>query len=61
MDDLNPAPEASPFVTLVSSDGFEFHIRRSAACISGTLKRMLDVQSELSTSLRRGHTDSGWR
>ena len=47
MDGLNPATEASPFVTLVSSDGFEFHIRRSAACISGTLKRMLDVQSEL--------------
>lgn len=35
----------SPFVTLVSADGFEFHIRRSAACVSGTIRRMLDGQS----------------
>ena len=35
----------SPFVTLVSSDGFEFHVRRSAACVSGALRRMLDTQS----------------
>ena len=33
---------ASPFVTLVSADGFEFHIRRTAACISGTIRRMLE-------------------
>lgn len=37
----------SPFVTLVSADGFEFHIRRSAACVSATIRRMLDLQSEL--------------
>ena len=37
----------SEWVTLVSNDGFEFHIRRSAACISGTLRRMLDTQSEM--------------
>jgi len=35
---------SSEWVTLVSNDGFQFHIRRSAACISGTLRRMLDVQ-----------------
>jgi Skp1 family, tetramerisation domain len=35
----------SPFVTLISSDGFEFHVRRSAACVSGTIRRMLDTQS----------------
>lgn len=35
----------SPYVTLVSADGFEFHVRRSAACVSGTIRRMLDVQS----------------
>lgn len=36
----------SAYVTLVSSDGFEFHIRRSAACISGTIRRMLDPSSK---------------
>jgi hypothetical protein len=36
----------TPFVTLVSSDGFEFHVRRSAACVSGTIRRMLDPQSK---------------
>lgn len=38
--------QLSPYVTLVSQDGFEFHVRRSAACVSGTIRRMLDVQSE---------------
>ncbi|KAK5060097.1 hypothetical protein LTR84_009981 [Exophiala bonariae] len=38
----------SPFVTLVSADGFEFHIRRSAACVSATIRRMLDPQSNFS-------------
>jgi hypothetical protein len=33
---------ASSYVTLVSADGFEFHIRRSAAVRSGTIRRMLD-------------------
>lgn len=44
MTDTNK--ELSPYVTLVSADGFEFHVRRSAACVSGTIRRMLDVQSE---------------
>lgn len=35
----------SAYVTLVSSDGFEFHIRRSAAVRSGTIRRMLDMHS----------------
>ncbi|KEF53062.1 transcription elongation factor B, polypeptide 1 [Exophiala aquamarina CBS 119918] len=38
----------SPFVTLVSADGFEFHIRRSAACVSATIRRMLDLQNNFS-------------
>jgi Skp1 family, tetramerisation domain len=36
----------SPFVTLISSDGFEFHVRRSAACVSGTIRRMLNTRSQ---------------
>lgn len=35
----------SEYVTLVSCDGFEFIIPRSAACISGTIRRMLDPSS----------------
>jgi hypothetical protein len=30
------------YVTLVSNDGFEFKILRSAACIAGTIKKALD-------------------
>tara|TARA_R110002003_G_scaffold56_3_gene5062 strand:- start:12264 stop:12422 length:159 start_codon:yes stop_codon:yes gene_type:complete len=30
------------YVTLVSNDGYEFKILRSAACIAGTIKKALD-------------------
>lgn len=33
------------YVTLVSSDGYSFILRRSAACISPAIKRMLDPAS----------------
>lgn len=33
--------ESSDYVTLVSSDGFEFIVLREAACISGMIKTML--------------------
>ncbi|KAJ6129171.1 transcriptional elongation regulator (Elongin C) [Penicillium capsulatum] len=33
------------YVTLVSQDGFEFVISRQAACVSGTIRRMLDPSS----------------
>jgi len=39
------APNESEYVTLVSSDGFEFVVRRSAACVSGFIRRMLDPNS----------------
>jgi transcription elongation factor B subunit 1 len=38
--------DPSKYVTLISSDGFEFVILREAACVSGAIKRMLDPQSE---------------
>jgi transcription elongation factor B subunit 1 len=37
--------EESEYVTLVSCDGFEFVVKRSAAVISGTIKRMLNPRS----------------
>ncbi|KAJ9667445.1 elongin C [Coniosporium apollinis] len=36
------AQQQTDYVTLVSSDGFEFKLQRSAATISGAIKRMLD-------------------
>jgi transcription elongation factor B subunit 1 len=36
----------SKYVTLISSDGFEFVVLREAACVSGAIKRMLDPTSE---------------
>jgi transcription elongation factor B subunit 1 len=36
---------AQQWVTLVSSDGFEFLIQREAAVIAGTIRRMLDPKS----------------
>jgi hypothetical protein len=41
----NMASPTSEYVTLVSCDGFEFIIPRSAACVSGTIRRMLDPSS----------------
>jgi transcription elongation factor B subunit 1 len=37
--------ELSRYVTLVSSDGYEFSVRRDAAGVSGTVQRMLNPQS----------------
>jgi transcription elongation factor B subunit 1 len=34
--------KSSQYVTLVSNDGYEFKILRSAACIAGTIKKALD-------------------
>ncbi|KAL8740811.1 MAG: hypothetical protein Q9190_006527 [Brigantiaea leucoxantha] len=42
-----PSAPAHPseYVTLISSDGYEFIIRREAACIAGMIRRMLDTTS----------------
>ena len=37
----------SDYVTLVSNDGFEYKILRSAACIASTIKKALDPTCEL--------------
>ncbi|KAI9821917.1 MAG: Transcription elongation factor B (SIII), polypeptide 1 (15kDa, elongin C) [Pycnora praestabilis] len=42
----------SRYVTLVSNDGYEFIIRRSAACVSGVIRRMLDPTSAFSEALK---------
>jgi transcription elongation factor B subunit 1 len=39
--------ELTEYVTLVSSDGYEFKILRSAACLAGTIKNSLDPTCEL--------------
>ncbi|KAH6679540.1 putative Elongin-C [Halenospora varia] len=48
MDTSGETKALSKYVTLVSSDGFEFVVLREAACISGAIKRMLDPKSGFS-------------
>ncbi|KAJ5714687.1 uncharacterized protein N7483_011868 [Penicillium malachiteum] len=45
MDSANSAP-----VSLVSSDGFEFILPYEVACVSGTIRRMLDPTSNFAES-----------
>jgi len=40
-----PPPTPSPYVTLISSDGFEFIVSRDAAYVAGTIRKMLDPTS----------------
>ncbi|XMA09355.1 hypothetical protein WAI453_002146 [Rhynchosporium graminicola] len=40
----------SKYVTLVSSDGFEFVVLREAACHSGAIRKMLDPKSNFRES-----------
>ncbi|KAF2728750.1 POZ domain-containing protein [Polyplosphaeria fusca] len=35
----------SEYVTLVSNDGYEFKILRSAACVAGTIRKAMDPAS----------------
>ncbi|ORY13545.1 BTB/POZ protein [Clohesyomyces aquaticus] len=39
------SPTTTEYVTLVSYDGYEFKVLRSAACLAGTIKRSLDPSS----------------
>ncbi len=55
MSDLD-LEEPSPYVTLISSDGYTFQITREAAMVSGTLKGMLNTSfQESSTSTIKLH------
>jgi hypothetical protein len=49
MTDFN----STDYVTLVSNDGYEFKILRSAACIAGTIKKALDPMCTSSHSTPR--------
>ncbi len=40
------APEPSKYITLISSDGFEFVVLRKAAYISPAIEKMLDPKSK---------------
>ena len=42
---MPPPHPPTPYVTLISNDGFEFILRRESACIAGTINRMLDPSS----------------
>ncbi|KAF3035020.1 hypothetical protein E8E12_005775 [Didymella heteroderae] len=44
--------KVSEYVTLVSNDGFEFKLLRSAACIAGTIKRALNPESGFQETTR---------
>ncbi|KAI4197984.1 MAG: hypothetical protein LQ350_005570 [Teloschistes chrysophthalmus] len=39
--------EPSEYVTLISNDGFEYVILREAACVAGTIKKMLDPNKKV--------------
>ncbi|EQL34863.1 hypothetical protein RJZ56_000827 [Blastomyces dermatitidis] len=48
---MSARPSPPEYVTLASNDGFEFIISRSAACVSGTIRRMLDPASNFSEAV----------
>ncbi|KAH3671014.1 hypothetical protein OGAPHI_000725 [Ogataea philodendri] len=52
--------EVSPYVTLISNDGFQFLISKDAALVSGTLKGMLNTSfQESSTNTIKLHELDG--
>ncbi len=52
------AETAPDWVTLVSSDGFEFIIQREPAIIAGTIRRMLDPKSTWDGNLGPKYADN---
>ncbi|CDK26689.1 unnamed protein product [Kuraishia capsulata CBS 1993] len=45
VDVEEPELADSPYVTLISSDGLQYVVKREAALVSGTLRGMLNVDS----------------
>lgn len=45
------ADKVPEYVTLISSDGYEFVVLREAACVSGAIRRMLDPKSGFEESI----------
>ncbi|KAI4186678.1 MAG: hypothetical protein LQ346_005635 [Caloplaca aetnensis] len=43
--------ELSEYVTIVSNDGFEFIIKRDAANVAGTIRKMLDPTSNFAEAI----------
>ncbi|KAH0541287.1 hypothetical protein FGG08_004211 [Glutinoglossum americanum] len=50
------AQNVSEYVTLISNDGYKFVVKRSAACVSGALRRMLDPKSNFSEAIENKAT-----
>ncbi|KAI4233982.1 MAG: hypothetical protein L6R40_006908 [Gallowayella cf. fulva] len=46
--------QLSEYVTLISNDDFEFIILREAACIAGTVRKMLDPETDCMRKKQRG-------
>ncbi|UPX11027.1 elongin C, variant 2 [Ascochyta rabiei] len=44
--------KTTEYVTLVSNDGYEFKLLRSAACIAGTIKRAMNPESGFQETAR---------
>lgn len=53
-------PEPAEYVTLISNDDFEFIVLREAACVAGTMKKMLDPQSQSPTPIGRMLFGNTW-
>ncbi|MCJ1275873.1 Transcription elongation factor B (SIII), polypeptide 1 (15kDa, elongin C) [Puttea exsequens] len=45
------SPSSSSYVTILSTDGHEFVVARDAACVSDTIKRMLDSKSAFAEAI----------
>ncbi|PBP25691.1 putative Elongin-C [Diplocarpon rosae] len=51
MESSSETQGLSKYVTLISSDRFEFVVLREAACLSGAISKMLDPKSGFKESL----------